>query len=66
MIKKVRPLCIMLPKMSSYRRDSDETKCMSFVIKNIKLPKKYNEIWVRVSKVIIRDLILSPHIMIDF
>ena len=23
--KKVRPLCVMLPKMSAYRRDFDET-----------------------------------------
>ena len=28
---KIRPLCIFLPKMSAYRRDSDETKYMSFL-----------------------------------
>ena len=28
--KKNRPLCVMLPKMSAYRRDFDETKYMSF------------------------------------
>ena len=33
----------MLPKMSEYRRDFDETKYMSFLIKNYELPKKYNE-----------------------
>ena len=33
--KKVRLLCIMLPKMSAYRRDFDETKNML---------EKYNEI----------------------
>ena len=27
--KNVRPLCILLPKMSAYRRDFDETKYMS-------------------------------------
>ena len=27
--KKIRPLCIMLPKMSAYRRYFDETKYMS-------------------------------------
>ena len=32
--KKVKPLCVMLPKMSTYRRDFDETKYMSFLIKN--------------------------------
>ena len=28
--KKVRPLCVMLPKMSAYRRNFDEIKYMSF------------------------------------
>ena len=28
--KKVRPLCIMLPKMSAYKRDFDETKFVFF------------------------------------
>ena len=27
--KKIRPLCMFLPKMSPYRRDFDETKYMS-------------------------------------
>ena len=35
--KKVRPLCIFLPKMSGYRRDFDETKYMSFWIKDDEL-----------------------------
>ena len=38
--------------MSEYRRDSDETKYMSFLIKNYELPEKYNEIQDKVSKVI--------------
>ena len=42
---KNRPLCIFLPKMSTYRRDFDKTKCMSFLIKNEKLLEKYYEIW---------------------
>ena len=29
--KKVRPLCILLPKMGAYRRDFDKTKYMSFL-----------------------------------
>ena len=29
-IKKVRPLCIMLLKMTTYRRDFDETKYTFF------------------------------------
>ena len=28
--KKLRPLCIFFPKMSTYRRDFDETKYLSF------------------------------------
>ena len=29
-IKKIGPLLIFLPKMSAYRRDFDNTKCMVF------------------------------------
>ena len=28
--KKIRPLCIFLPKISAYRKDLDETKYMPF------------------------------------
>ena len=37
--KKIRPLCIFLPKKSVYRRDIDKTKCMSFLIREEKLLK---------------------------
>ena len=30
---KIRPLCIFLPKMSAYRKDSDETKYAFFDIR---------------------------------
>ena len=33
--KKNIPLCIMFPKLSTYRRGFDETKYMSFLIKKI-------------------------------
>ena len=46
--KKVRPLCIMLPKISTYRRDLDETKYMAFLIKNDELL----EIWNKINRVI--------------
>ena len=49
--RKVKPLFIMYPKMSSYWRDFDETKYMYFLIKNDELPEKYNEIRNKVSKV---------------
>ena len=42
---KNRPLSIFLPKMSTYRKDFDKTKCMSFLIKDENLLEKYNEIW---------------------
>ena len=38
--------------MTEYRRDFDETKYMSFLIKDIEFLEKYNEIWDKVSKVI--------------
>ena len=50
--KKIRRLCIFLPKMSAYRRNFDKTKCMSFLIKDEKLLEKYNEIWKKVHNVI--------------
>ena len=46
--KKVRPLYILLPKMSAYRRDFDETKYMSFLTKDDELFEKCNEIWEKV------------------
>ena len=48
--KKAKPLCIILPKMSAYsRRDFDETKYVSFLIKHEELLENYNEIWDKVS-----------------
>ena len=47
--KKVKPLCIFLPKISAYRRHFDKAKYMSFLIKDNELFKKYNEIWEKVS-----------------
>ena len=43
--KKIRPLCIFLPNMSAYRKDFDESKYISFLIKDDELLEKYNEIW---------------------
>ena len=42
----------MLPEMSAYRRYFDETKYMSFQIKNDELTEKYNEIWDKISNTI--------------
>ena len=47
--KKVRPLCIFLPKTSACRRYFDKTKYMSSLIKDDELLKKYNYIWEKVK-----------------
>ena len=44
----LRPLYIFLPKMSAIRKDFDENKYMSFLIKDYELLKKCNEIWEKV------------------
>ena len=49
--KKIRTLCIFLPKMSAYRRDIDKTECLSFTIKYEKLLERYNEIWKKTTLV---------------
>ena len=43
--EKIRTLSIFLPKMSAYRRDFDETKYRSFLIKDDELLEKCNENW---------------------
>ena len=43
--KRVRFLCILLPKVSGHRAEFGQAKCMSFLIKDDKLLEKYNEIW---------------------
>ena len=42
-------------KMSAYSRDFDETKYMSFLIKDDELSEKYNGIWEKVSKSIKKE-----------
>ena len=46
--KKNRPLCICLPKMSTYTKDFDETKNVFVLIQNYELLEKYNEIWGKI------------------
>ena len=47
--KKIGPICIFLPKISAYTKDFDETKYISFLIKDNELLEKYNEIWEKVK-----------------
>ena len=37
--------------MSAYRKDFDETKYVSFLIKDDKLLKEYNEIWKKIKNI---------------
>ena len=47
--RKFRPLCIILQKVSAYRRGFHETKYISFSIKGDEFLEKYNKIWHKVS-----------------
>ena len=46
--------------MSAYRKDFDETKCTSFLIKNDKLLEKHNEIWGKVRNSVKREFYIEP------
>ena len=50
--KEIRPLCIFFPEMSIYKRYSDKTKCMYFMIKDEKIFDKHITIWKKVSNII--------------
>ena len=50
--KESRPLCIFFPEMSIYKRYSDKTKCMYFMIKDDKSFDKYMTIWEKVRNII--------------
>ena len=49
--------------MSAYRRGIDETKYMSFLIKDNELLEKYNEIWEKVKNSVKRKLIMNLYTM---
>ena len=57
---KIRPLCIFFSKMSACRRDFDETKYMSILIKDDELLEKYNEIWEKVKNSIKKEFDSEP------
>ena len=47
----VKPLCIILPRMSGYiKYFENRGKTISFVIKDDSVLDKYNEIWKRIKK----------------
>ena len=53
--KKIRPLCLFLPKMCAYRREFDETKYIFFLIKENRLSEKCNETWEKVKNSIKKE-----------
>ena len=60
MLKQFRPLCIYLSKMTTYRKDFDVNKFMSFLIKDNRLLKKYNGIWGKVKDSFNREFDIKP------
>ena len=50
--KEIRPLCIFFPEMCIYKRYSDKTICMDFMIKDENLFDKCMIIWEKVSNII--------------
>ena len=50
--KEIRALCIFFPEMSIYKRYSDKTKCMYFMIKDEKIFDKCMTIWEKVSNIV--------------
>ena len=50
--KEIRPLSTFFPEMSIYKRYSNKTKCMYFMIKGKKNFDKYTTIWQKVSTII--------------
>ena len=49
---KLMLFSIMLPRISAFGRNFDETKCMSFLTKHNELAQIHNEIWDKVSNTI--------------
>lgn len=58
--KKIRPLCIKLPKKNEYVNSVEETKYKSFEIRNNELLKKYNKILSKVSNTIEKAFDTQP------
>ena len=58
--RKIRLLCIFLPKISTYEGDFDQTKCIPFLVKDEKLLEKCSEIWKKFSNVIKNEFDSKP------
>ena len=49
--KKIRALCIFFPEMIRYRKYSDQTKYMYFMIEDENFFDKYMTIWEKVTNI---------------
>ena len=58
--KKIKTLCIFLPKMIAYRENFDETKYTSFLIEDDELLEKYDENWGKVKNSLKNDFYNKP------
>ena len=59
--EKVKPICIMLPKITRYVQSFDESKYISFLIKDNELIEKYNNILDKVAIILKKDLIVNQY-----
>ena len=59
-VKKIIPLYAFLPKITAYRKEFDETKYLSFFIKDGKELERYNEIWDKFSYTIWKEFDSNP------
>ena len=59
-LKKINPYVYFCHKMSAYRKDFDETKYTSFLIKDDELLKKYNKIWKKVKNSLKKEYDSEP------
>ena len=56
----IRPLCIILPKMTGYARKLNVNATMSFRVNNKQLLKDYNKIWEKIEKLMMIDFESKP------
>ena len=61
--KEIRPLFIFFPEMSIYKRYSDKTKCMYFMVKEENIFDKCMTIWGKVNIIIEKSLIVKLYII---
>ena len=60
---KNKSLCVFLAKMSEYRKDFDEIRYISLLIKDDELLEKYNKILEKVKNCLRKKLIVNQYTM---